>query len=288
MGPVLAINNPVRTAEEIAIVDNVSGGRVVVGLLRGTPNEFNVYSINPAETRERAAESMALILKCWQETQPFAWQGRHFSFRSIAVWPQPYQEPYPPTYVLGYHHESIETAAKNRLGIGVSFHLPEVFLPAIDHYKARCAHYGWQPAPEHIIYRGRVHIAETDEQAEAEMDAMMRGGRTGNRPGSNSVSRAIWQANPTPISGPDLQAYWAGRPKESVLNQTGNAAEGMPQANFFGSPDSVVRRIKEYSEALGGFGVVDFMMANPGGKPDQLLKRMKLFARECIPALHEL
>ena len=192
MGPVLAINNPVRTAEEIAIVDNISDGRVVVGLLRGTPNEFNVYSVNPAETRERAAECMALLLKCWQEPVPFSWEGRHFRFRTVAVWPQPYQDPIPPTYVLGYHHESIETAAKNHLGMGISFHLPDVFLPAVEHYRARCAYYGWEPGPEQIIYRGRLHIAESDQQADEEIDSMFTRGRMGNRPGANSVSKAIW------------------------------------------------------------------------------------------------
>jgi alkanesulfonate monooxygenase SsuD/methylene tetrahydromethanopterin reductase-like flavin-dependent oxidoreductase (luciferase family) len=288
MGPVMAINNPVRMAEEIAIVDNISDGRVIVGLLRGTPNEFNVYSVNPAETRERAAECMALMLKCWQEPVPFSWEGRHFRFRTVAVWPQPYQEPIPPTYVLGYHHESIETAAKNHLGMGISFHLPDVFLPAVEHYRARCAYYGWEPGPEQIIYRGRLHIAETDQQAEEEINGMFTRGRMGNRPGANSVSRAIWAANPTPISGPDLKAYWEGKPKEAVLSQTGNAAEGMPRANFHGSPASVLKQIKEYSDALNGFGVIDLMIASPGGTPGDLLKRMELFADEVIPALHEM
>jgi alkanesulfonate monooxygenase SsuD/methylene tetrahydromethanopterin reductase-like flavin-dependent oxidoreductase (luciferase family) len=288
MGPVLAISNPVRTAEEIAMVDNISDGRVIVGLLRGTPNEFLVYNVNPGETRERAAESMALILKCWTEPQPFIWEGRHFRYRMVSVWPQPLQDPYPATYVLGYHHESIETAAKHRLGMGVSFHLPEVFAPAIEHYKARCAFYGWEPTPEHIIYRGRLHIAESDKQAEEEMDQMFARGRMGNRPGENTVSRALWKANPTPISGPDLRAYWAGQSKESVQSQSGVPSEGMPRANFWGSPETVIKQVKEYSDGLGGMGVIDLMIANPGGSLKGYLSRLELFAKEVIPALHEM
>ena len=96
---------------------------------------------------------------------------------------------------------------------------------------------------------------------------MFTRGRMGNRPGANQSERAIWQANPTPISGPDLKAYWEGKPKEAVLSQTGNAAEGMPRANFHGSPESVLRQIKEYSEAFNGFGVIDLMIANPSGTP---------------------
>ncbi len=288
MGPVMSINNPVRTAEEVAIVDNASNGRVILGILRGTPNEFIVYNVNPSETREIAAEGMALMLKCWTEPQPFSWEGTHFRFRTVSVWPQPLQDPYPPTYVLGYHHESIETAARNRLGIGVSFHLPEVHAPAIAQYRQRCAAYGWEPSLENVLYRGRAHIAESDEQARQEMEQMFARGRMGNRPGENTVSRAIWQANPTPISGPDLTAYWAGQPKESVQSQTGVASEGMPRANFLGSPNSVVRQIQEYSEGLGGIGAIDLMIANPEGSLKGMLSRLELFAREVIPALHEM
>ena len=62
----------------------------------------------------------------------------------------------------------------------------------------------------------------------------------------------------------------------------------MPRANFYGSPDSVIKQIKDYSEALNGFGVIDLMIANPGSTPGDLLKRMELFAKEVIPALHEM
>jgi hypothetical protein len=62
----------------------------------------------------------------------------------------------------------------------------------------------------------------------------------------------------------------------------------MPRANFYGSPASVIRQVREYSDALNGFGVIDLMIANPGGSPADLLKRMELFAKEVIPALHEL
>ena len=61
LGPIVSINNPVRLAEEIAQLDMMSGGRLVVFMLRGTPNEFNTYYVNPAETRERAQEAIKLI-----------------------------------------------------------------------------------------------------------------------------------------------------------------------------------------------------------------------------------
>jgi alkanesulfonate monooxygenase SsuD/methylene tetrahydromethanopterin reductase-like flavin-dependent oxidoreductase (luciferase family) len=93
-------SNPVRLAEELAMLDTMADGRLVVGLLRGTTNEALTYDLNPQESRERTDEGMELILKAWTEPQPFGWQGRHFRYRTVSVWPRPLQQPTPPTYAL--------------------------------------------------------------------------------------------------------------------------------------------------------------------------------------------
>src|SRR5262245_45352215 len=65
LGPIIAQSNPVRVAEELAMLDTLSQGRLVVGLLRGTSNESLTYDLNPAESRERTDEGMDLILRAW-------------------------------------------------------------------------------------------------------------------------------------------------------------------------------------------------------------------------------
>ena len=90
-------------------------------MLRGTTGEYLTYGLNPEEARERTTEGMELILKAWTEPQPFGWQGRHFQFRTVAVWPRPLQQPYPPTYALGTSRESCEFAARHHLGLGLSY-----------------------------------------------------------------------------------------------------------------------------------------------------------------------
>jgi alkanesulfonate monooxygenase SsuD/methylene tetrahydromethanopterin reductase-like flavin-dependent oxidoreductase (luciferase family) len=72
--------NPVRTAEEFAMVDVLSNGRLIAGMLRGTSNEYVTYNTNPAESRERFQEALDLIVRCWTEPQPFGWQGGTSSF----------------------------------------------------------------------------------------------------------------------------------------------------------------------------------------------------------------
>ena len=101
LGPTIPILNPIRVAEEYAMLDNLTGGRVIAGLLRGTPNEYVTYNINPAESRDRFEEALALIRRAWTEPEPFGWQGRFYQYRSIAVWPHVVQSPYPSLYMSG-------------------------------------------------------------------------------------------------------------------------------------------------------------------------------------------
>jgi len=101
LGPTLPILNPVRVAEEFAMLDTMSGGRLVAGMMRGTPNEYVTYNINPAESRERFAEALHLIRRAWTETRPFGWLGRYYQYRTISIWPRPVQQPHPPLYMSG-------------------------------------------------------------------------------------------------------------------------------------------------------------------------------------------
>jgi len=103
------------------MLDIMTGGRVVAGMLRGTSNEYVTYATNPAETRDRFEEALKLIVKAWTEPQPFGWQGRHFEYRSISIWPRPVQTPHPPIYVSGSSPESGELAARLKLAIGLAF-----------------------------------------------------------------------------------------------------------------------------------------------------------------------
>jgi hypothetical protein len=101
LGPTLPILNPVRVAEELAMIDTMSGGQVIAGMMRGTPNEYLTYNINPAESRERFAEPLHLIRRAWTEMRPFGWLARYYQYRTISIWPRPVRQPHPPLYMSG-------------------------------------------------------------------------------------------------------------------------------------------------------------------------------------------
>jgi alkanesulfonate monooxygenase SsuD/methylene tetrahydromethanopterin reductase-like flavin-dependent oxidoreductase (luciferase family) len=108
LGPTVPILNPVRVAEEFAMLDAMSNGRIIAGMMRGTPNEYVTYNINPSESRARFAEAMELIRRAWTEPQPFGWQGRYYQYRTISIWPRPLQQPHPPLYMSGTSPEAGE------------------------------------------------------------------------------------------------------------------------------------------------------------------------------------
>jgi alkanesulfonate monooxygenase SsuD/methylene tetrahydromethanopterin reductase-like flavin-dependent oxidoreductase (luciferase family) len=95
-------NPPVRVAEEFAMLDCVTGGRLIAGFPVGTSMDTNfAYGQNPALLRERYYEAADLILRAWSEREPFAFNGTFTQLRYVNIWPYPLQQPHPPIWVPG-------------------------------------------------------------------------------------------------------------------------------------------------------------------------------------------
>ncbi|MBT6446190.1 MAG: LLM class flavin-dependent oxidoreductase, partial [Acidimicrobiaceae bacterium] len=101
-------NPPIRVAEEFAMLDVISGGRLVAGFPVGTPMDTNFcYGQIPALTRDKYDEAHELIMRAWAEDEPFAFDGKYNQLRYVNCWPKPIQKPHPPIYIPG--GGSIET-----------------------------------------------------------------------------------------------------------------------------------------------------------------------------------
>src|SRR5437667_317220 len=103
MGATLPTSNPpIRVAEEYAMLDCISGGRLVAGLPLGSAMDVSLcYGITPMEHRERYREAFALTLKAWQAREIFAWNGRYYQLAHVNLWPRPIQQPHPPVWAPG-------------------------------------------------------------------------------------------------------------------------------------------------------------------------------------------
>jgi alkanesulfonate monooxygenase SsuD/methylene tetrahydromethanopterin reductase-like flavin-dependent oxidoreductase (luciferase family) len=268
LGPIVPLSNPVRVAEELAMLDTMAGGRLVVGLLRGTSNEALTYDLNPAEARERTDEGMELILKAWTEPEPFGWQGRHYRYRTVSVWPRPLQQPHPPTYALGTSKEACEFAARHRLGCGVSYGPFEVMGRVTRYYREQCARHGWTPGRDQIIYRANMCLAETDDAAQATLAGQPRTMPFALRPGVRDAAAAVEARN------------LAGEARGPVM--------GALPTTFVGGPDTVVEQVRRCREVIGA-GVIDISLHPPGSTDlDPLMRALDLFATKVLPRIRDL
>lgn len=269
LGPIVPHGNPVRIAEELAMLDTMADGRLIVGLLRGTTNEYLSYDLNPKESRERTDEGMELILKAWTESQPFGWQGRHFQFRTVSIWPRPLQQPRPPTYALGTSRESCDFAARHHLGLGVSYGSFEVMGKVARYYREACARYGWQPGRDDIVYRANMMLAESDEKAEARLKEQSAQAPFPVREG---LRDALIAADSRNVAG-EARTPSVGR----VLPTT-----------FIGNPDTVVKQIRQCREEVGA-GVLDLSLEMPGSSDiDALMSSLEMFGKKVLPRIREI
>jgi alkanesulfonate monooxygenase SsuD/methylene tetrahydromethanopterin reductase-like flavin-dependent oxidoreductase (luciferase family) len=269
LGPIVPQSNPVRVAEELAMLDNLAQGRLVVGLLRGTTNEYLTYDLNPKEARERTDEGMELILRAWTEPQPFGWQGRHFQYRTVSVWPRPLQRPHPPTYALGTSRESCEFAARHHLGCGVSYGSFEIVSRATRYYREQCERHGWRPAPEQIIYRANMLLAETDEDAHDRLRQQPNRAPFAMRAGVRDALATLDSRNV------------AGEARSPIVS-------GALPTTFVGSPDTVVEQVKRCRDVVGA-GVLDLSLHPPGsGDLDALMRALELFGKKVLPRIRDI
>jgi alkanesulfonate monooxygenase SsuD/methylene tetrahydromethanopterin reductase-like flavin-dependent oxidoreductase (luciferase family) len=255
------MNNPVRIAEELAMLDQFTGGRLLVLFLRGTPNEFLSYGVNPDETRARTQEASTLITRALTEKQPFGWVGRYYNFRTVSVWPGPVQQPHPPFYYSGNSAESASFAAAKRLGLGISFYPVERTAQLMNHYRSECARYGWEPTPDQLVYRCRIVVGENDEEAASFKVRFL----VASTPGG------LYQGRGANVPPPE-----AAKP-----------GFGLGDLRFCGSAASVVRQITEFHEATGA-GVLDLIFGAAGLTVAEATKSTRLFAAEVLPRIRHL
>src|SRR5579864_5582624 len=93
------VGNPIGIAEEFAMLDNLSKGRIITGFVRGIGTEYHATGINPVFSHERFQEAHDLIVAAWTRPGPFEFEGDHFNFRYVNLWPRPFQRPHPPIWI---------------------------------------------------------------------------------------------------------------------------------------------------------------------------------------------
>ena len=169
MGNSLALYNPpTRVAEEFAMIDCISGGRLIAGFPVGTPMDTcYCYGQNPSLLRERYLEAHDLVMRAWQEPDTFAFNGRFNQQRYVNIWPRPVQRPHPPVWIPG--GGSIETwqwcARMDYVYAYLSYFGYKDGRATMDGFWAEMARLGKDRNPYRAGFLQFVGVAETREKA---------------------------------------------------------------------------------------------------------------------------
>ena len=287
LGNVIAINNPVKMAEEIAMLDCYSGGRIISGFVRGTAVETLQSGIAPPENRERFEEAHDLIIKCWTEPGPFRYEGKYYQYRVVNPWVVPMQKPHPDIWFPGTGSpESVVWAAKHRypymnLGalVDTTRWLKQVYIDTAHEE-------GYQAGPEYFGYLLRCLVADTDEKAiEIGQKFMWTIGHRQRGP--------VEHNDPPGYQSREAVRVKAQRPTGSVTGAgglgVGLSYEQLQGVNniIVGNPETVTKKLTEVIEGLSP-GYLH-IYGNEGDMANKdVMRSIQLLGEEVIPALHEI
>jgi alkanesulfonate monooxygenase SsuD/methylene tetrahydromethanopterin reductase-like flavin-dependent oxidoreductase (luciferase family) len=281
-------NPPVRVAEEFAMLDVISGGRLVAGFPVGTPMDTNFcYGQIPALTRDKYYEAHDLIMKAWSSEEPFAFDGKYTQLRYVNIWPRPLQKPHPPIYIPG--GGSIETwdfcvdHDYNYSFLSFAGHIAGKSL--LDGFWERVAAKGKDESPGRGGFAQIVCVADTDQEAEelyAEHILYFYNRCLHVYPGFSDPPG--YRTVKTIKAGKLNQLRAENLKKFANLTWKDLVDDGMVIA---GSPDTVREQMEHMIKSLH-VGTV-FCLFHMGNMPDWKTRRSsKLFAEKVMPALRDL
>jgi alkanesulfonate monooxygenase SsuD/methylene tetrahydromethanopterin reductase-like flavin-dependent oxidoreductase (luciferase family) len=169
MGNSLALYNPpTRVAEEFAMIDCISGGRLIAGFPVGTPMDTcYAYGQNPSQLRDRYHEAHDLIMRAWTEADTFAFNGRFNQQRYVNIWPRPIQRPHPPIWIpCGGSIETWQWCAERAYVYSyLSYYGHKVGQATMDGYWREMSRLGKDRNPYRAGFAQTVAVAETRQQA---------------------------------------------------------------------------------------------------------------------------
>ena len=163
--------HPLMVAEEHAMIDVISGGRLISGFVRGIGAEYHTFGVNPTFSHDRFHEAHDLIVRAWTEPGPFAFQGRHYNVQYVNLWPRPYQKPHPPIWIPSQgSRETIDWSAHpdRRYTYLQTFSPASVVQRYLKMYRDTCKGFGYEAEDRQLGWAVPVYVARTDEAARRE------------------------------------------------------------------------------------------------------------------------
>ncbi|HLJ82182.1 MAG TPA: LLM class flavin-dependent oxidoreductase [Ktedonobacterales bacterium] len=269
-------DDPLRVAEELAMLDVVSGGRIISGFVRGTGMEYFSYNVNPTTSRERMNEAHDLIIQAWTRPGPFAFEGEHYNYRYVNIWPRPIQQPLPIWLPGTASMETIDFAADHKYPYMTVFMPMEQRKKAYELYRRLAEEkYGYEAKPEQLAFCTPVVVAETDDAAMKLAETYLmwlfeRGLKV--RPEFNFPPGYVSEGSMRGV----LMSGAMTRPKPTLQQLIDNGTV------IVGGVDTVIEKLTYYTDDLHAGMLVTG--GHVGAMPEEVvLQGQELMAKEVMP-----
>ncbi|MEJ8571980.1 LLM class flavin-dependent oxidoreductase [Microbaculum marinum] len=276
------LNNPLVVAEEFTMLDNITGGRLIAGFVRGIGAEYHAWGVNPAESHGRFHEAHDLIVRAWTEPGPFTFEGKYYDFEYVNTWPRPYQQPRPPIWIPSQgSSETIEWAADpSRKYTYLQTFTPAAMLAKyMKMYKEVAEGYGYEASEEQLGWSVPLYVAETDEIAMREA-----------KPHIETFLNKFLRMPKEMLLPP---GYLSLKSMMGVMKAKGaigghQTIDSVMEKGMFicGSPATVREKLEQYQKEIG-FGHL-LTLLQFGTLPAELTrKNIEIYAKEVMPYLRD-
>jgi alkanesulfonate monooxygenase SsuD/methylene tetrahydromethanopterin reductase-like flavin-dependent oxidoreductase (luciferase family) len=280
-------DDPLWLAEQISMLDMISGGRVISGWVRGTGRESIAHNANPNMNWDRYQEAHDFVVKTWTTPGPFRWEGKYYHYRYVNPWAMPLQRPHPPIWIPGAaSRATVKWSAEN--------HFPYVMIAgdlglarlSFDYYKQVAAENGYESGTHHVADMVKLHVDDTEELAEATARKFLSGVSNPFLTGNEGVVKP-WLMNLPGLNPrtkdsrmPVAQSLAAGR---GGIGRLGFEEQVKQYQIIYGTPKTVIPKVRHVLEYLRP-GSIFFWDGDGGMTHDDQMRSLRLFGQEVIPA----
>ena len=291
IGNVLPIwDDPLWLAEQLAIVDLASHGRLVPGWVRGTGRESYSHNAPPHYNWERYQEAHDFIVKAWTEPGPWRWEGKHFNYRMVNPWARPYQQPHPQIWVPGTASvRTMRWAAEHRYPYIMLATAHEATKESFKMYHDYSAEMGYASGPQNLGYMFKVHVDETDELALDVGRKFIQGPSNPFLAGNEGTVNPFIQGLPGLVPRKNVLPTRAAQPvgRGGTLPSQNYESQIESYAIIAGTPDTVIPKIRWVLETLRP-GAAIFWQGDGAMNHDDQMRCLRLMSEHVIPAVREM
>ena len=292
MGNILPIwEDPLWLAEQLAMIDVISRGRLISGFVRGGGRESVTHNSPPHFNRERFEEAHDFIIKAWTVPGPFRWEGKHYHYRYVNPWPRPLQQPHPPIWIpTTVSIETVQWAARHRYPIILLSTKMEPTKETFQIYHDTAAELGYKSGPPDVAYLFKVHVEATEEKAYEVGKKFLSGVSNPFLSGNEG------KVNPAVVGLPGMTTRASKRLAVTLYGPGGRLGINTRRSYdeqlkdytiITGTPKSVLPKIRYVLEYLRPGSI--FLWDGDGAMThEDQMRSLKLMGEEIIPAVREM